>query len=298
MSSSVFERLAHQGTAASEARVAEEKECHEQHTRHRDTEAATEGSKINLAKLNQLQLPQDQLGAIKSPKRTPKQQDAFFSRLSHQETISSAAHHIPENNESSEHLQEHLKSPRNEEVFNRLYKQETATSKAHRHVKEEVKEQHHPKHCTPPPSLLKRIGNKTSNGPPIPIKMNVHFRTKEEKKNCDFYSNLNIPDASVRRQINVFHSGKASAHALAFDLISTLFHRDFMPGAHWSIGTATLNELDPMTYMGGAKVQVFESEKEAIWDWKDTFRVATAKATIKISNGDIYIDGYSYYVAG
>jgi len=83
-----------------------------------------------------------------------------------------------------------------------------------------------------------------------------------------------------------------------------LFDQDFKPGAHWEIGTAILDKLDPLddkTLLDGEegeKFEIFQAEKQAIWDWKDIYSVATGKATIKISCGDIYIDEYSYYVAG
>lgn len=126
--------------------------------------------------------------------------------------------------------------------------------------------------------------------------MNLHIRSKEEKKEGKFYSDLNITRADFRKQVDLYHSGKISAHALAFDVINALFERDFTPGAHWEIGTATLDELEDGEMEG--QFECFGAEKEAVWDWKDIYSVATAKATIKISSGDIYIDEYSYYVAG
>lgn len=298
MADSVFDRLAHQGTAASNARVSEENESRGHHQQLRTAEA------VLTPLREQLKPPQDQAGRIKSPRRTPKQQDAFFNRLSKQETISSAAHHIFDHKS----LPNHLKSPttvsspgEQSAVFNRLSKQETATSMAH-HVKEDP--------CSPkkvntaPLPSLQTTGLEYRCGHPTPIKMKLHIRYKEDKKAGKSYSNLDISNPDVRRQINLFHSGKISAHALTFDVINALFDNDFKYGAHWEIGTAMLDELDPLddktllVSEEGDKFEVFQVEKQAIWDWKDIYSVATGKATIKISSGDIYVDEYSYYVAG
>ncbi|KAL7532430.1 hypothetical protein ACHAWF_004134 [Thalassiosira exigua] len=301
---SVFDRLAHQGTAASDARLADEKACRDQHEQRRAAATAALIPVTNPAKLRLLIPPQDPSGRSTKPKRrTPKEQDAFFNRLALQDTLSSATHHAPDDIASFPCLSkmQHPSSSPTEQgaVFDRLYKQETAASRAH-HLPEKSQPLSPKKvNYLPPPSLLKRIGEKPQHAPPIPIKMNLHIRTMEEKKNGKPYAELDLPGSDLRNeQINLFHSGKISAHALAFDVITELFHRDFVPGAHWEIGTAVLGELDPLRGTEGEQIEVFEVEKEAIWDWKDIYSVATAKATIKISTESVEVDEYLYYVAG
>lgn len=103
-----------------------------------------------------------------------------------------------------------------------------------------------------------------------------------------------------------------------------------MPGEHWDVNPATVNEFLPQSNgaallegidtSGGTKFEFFDwyvpvtecayidrrsittsckiSDKQAVWDWKDTYSVATAKCTIKVSSEQICIDDYSYYVAG
>mmetsp|Transcript_24950 Transcript_24950/g.52245 ORF Transcript_24950/g.52245 Transcript_24950/m.52245 type:complete len:459 (+) Transcript_24950:121-1497(+) len=311
---------------------------------------------LSPAKLQQPVLPRDQ--SKKSRRLTPKQQDALHKRLSQQETISSAAHHIhvPDGRESSikpakspvkgtttgssepnqvfhrlskqetiSSAAHHIRIPDGREslikppkspakaspVFNRLYKHETASTKNHHHAKEKGTKPSPPKGiASAPPSLLKRLeaaASENSTTPPIPIKMNLHIRTKDEKKKGDIkpYVHLNLPHSDVRHRINAFHSGKISACALASDVITALFHRDFMPGTHWNIDAATVDELllDPEPLVNDEedrtkKTSVVKAEKQAVWDWKDVYSVASAKATIKISSRDIYVDDYSYYVAG
>lgn len=187
MTTSVFDRLAYKGTTASNARVAEEREKESRETERRAAEAAALTPRKNPAKLEHLRPPQPQ---IKSPKRTPREQDAFFSRLAKQETASSAAHHSHHDNRESLacHAKSPKKSPRStghSAVFNRLYKHDTVASKAH-HLKEDAETSlpRSPKKVSPAPPqcLLKRPEHKTPSSPPVLIKMNLHIRSKEEKK--------------------------------------------------------------------------------------------------------------------
>ena len=291
---SVFDRLAQQGTASSAARTAEEKQCRSQQQQRRKEASAA------LTPKSAKHPPQDPVKSpMKSPKKTSKDQDAFYARLAKQETISSAAHHT-EGSGSSQSIKSPKKVGKNS-VYDRLYKQETAATKAH-HVKDDPKESTKPlspkKAQTPPPSLLKRLENKPTS-PPIALNMKLHIRTKEEKTGGKSYHDLEITQADVRRQINLFQAGKISANAIAFDIINALFHRDFDQLAkdhHWEIGTAKLEELDPISDKQGGKVLIFQAEKAATLDYKDIYNVAMAKATIKVSSGEIYIDEHSYGV--
>ncbi|KAL9185120.1 hypothetical protein ACHAXT_002897 [Thalassiosira profunda] len=299
MTSSVFDRLSQQGTAASAAREAKEKEDREKQQQRRAAEKAAVRPKMDRAKLQQMHAPQDP----KLPKvRSPKQKDSFYNRLSKQETASSAAHHKAETSGTPG-----LKSPKkaNSEVFNRLYKQETAATKAH-HLKEEPLPISPKKgKPTPPPSLLKRMEEaaKSPEKKPVPIEMKLHIRTKGDKKEGKPYSDLDLTQADVRRQINMFSSGKISDRALAFDIIGALFHRDFTPGPHWQIGTAILEDLDPLldkTLLDGVEgeFKIYGAHKEAKYDWKESNQFARAEGNLLISKGDIYVDGYSYKVSG
>ncbi len=248
---SIFDRLAHQGTAASLAREAEEKKLREEIEQRRAAVAATKALHINT----KVAPPQD-VGTsstpIKTPKLTPQQQAAFFDRLAKQETVSSAAHHnnIIHNGCSTGAGKNgvHKASPRNhhhgenddvqQAVYNRLYKQETASSKAHHAVKEEVTKLPPPHPVSPrnnnassapPPSLLQRS---PPTHPPTPISMNLFVRTHTQKQQQDAqFSNLEITSNAVRKQINLHQSGKISALSLTHDVITELFTMDFQPGA-------------------------------------------------------------------
>lgn len=329
MPASIFDRLAHQGTAASKAREAEERESRERHRQRKAADAAAAASKPRHVRLPQDQPSSD--GPVKSPRKSPQEQAAFFDRLARQETASSAAHHhhVPDDGDGgpkspAANRKKVARDGQQGAVFNRLYKQETAASKAH-HTKavdaqapkpEQKKKKSKP---APPPSLLKRLeekkaaegsgcgGSGSGGPPPVPIQMALRIRTAAEKKDGGSYSELSITQSDVRRQVNLFHSGKVSAHALACDVITALFDRDFAPGAHWEVGTAIVGELDPLadkTLLTGdeeaaeGEFECFDAEKEAVWDWKDVYSVAKARATIKICKESVLVDDYSYYVAG
>ena len=321
MPSSVFDRLASQGTASSRVREAEEIASRTKQEQKRATNAKATTPKRNTIKEQALKPPQDQ--KAKSPKRTQQQQNDFLNRLSKQETASSAAHHTIDR--QSSHISPKKSTPKPKKkltpseksaVFNRLYKQETSATKAH-HVKEEkvstaTTTSPMKKKCTPPPSLLKRIedekkAEKSGGSSTItPIQMKLHIRTKDDKKENKPYSNLEMPESEVRRQINLYHSKKISAHALAYDIMNVLFDRKFVPTAggaqQWDVGTAILEELDCITDKTILTIEedkddivCYSACKEAVHT-KEDMKFVKAKCTIKISSENVYVDDYSYEV--
>ena len=60
----------------------------------------------------------------------------------------------------------------------------------------------------------------------------------------------------------------------------------------------TLLNGDEKKGLNNDDIKVFEVMKEAIWDYKDVYRVAKSYGKIKISNESVYIDEYSYTVSG
>ena len=321
MPSSVFDRLASQGTASSRVREAEEIASRTKQEQRRAANAKATTPKRNTIKEQALKPPQDQ--KTKSPKRTQQQQNDFLNRLSKQETASSAAHHTIDR-QSSHNISPKKSTPKTKKkltpseksaVFNRLYKQETSATKAH-HVKEEkvstATTSPMKKKCTPPPSLLKRIeddkkkAEKTGGSSTTPIQMKLHIRSKDDKKENKPYSNLEMPEGEVRRQINLYHSKKISAHALAYDIINVLFDRKFETPAggaqQWDVGTATLEELDCITDKTILTIEedkddivCYNACKEAVHT-KENMKFVKATCTIKISSENVYVDDYSYDV--
>ncbi|KAL7496571.1 hypothetical protein ACHAWT_004928 [Skeletonema menzelii] len=311
MPSSVFERLSQQGTVASKQRDAEERQSRfeKEHRRQKEMAALTPTkNELKLKAMQRSPVPQDRMK--KNVVNSPKKRDELYDRLAKQETISSAAHHdkaSQDNNSSGSGGGCHplTKSPVRtsrelSQTFNRLYKQDTASSKAHHH--QPVDKSLSPKKKvipTPPPSLLTRKLDYKAPDPPIVLKMGVYIRTTEEKKSGKSYNSLHLTSNEVRKQINLYATSKISAKALAYDIINALFHRDFTPGRHWEISSATLEELDVgLDDTLGDDVQVFVGEKEAVWDHKDIYSVSKASAKIMISSEGVYVDDYSFYTAG
>jgi len=196
----IFERLASNGTVASNAREAELKERREQLQQRRLRDAGALSPRTNPTKLQDLSPPQDPPGPLKSPTRTPTQKDDIFNRLATHETVSSAAHHSPGDSKRLSSPRK-ISSPRDgSAVYSRLYKQETASSKAH-HQKEDVEwaESLSPKNTNPapPPSLLKRLEHDAASGPPIPIQMELHIQSKEGEKEGKIYDSFNVSQSDV-----------------------------------------------------------------------------------------------------
>jgi hypothetical protein len=329
-SPSIFDRLSQQGTVASRQRDAEEKQSRMKHEQQRKKNEAALTPTKNDRKLKAMMrspIPQDQA----AKKKQPVNSDALYERLAKQDTISSAAHHSRghgNNNNNASTTSSYYTSPKRTDsqrnaTFNRLYKQDTAASKAHHQPSEEKKTMSPKKkvNITPPPSLLKRLEDKSkttsSDAAVIPLQMNVYIRNTTEKKDGKSYTTLNLTQKEVRKQINLYATTKKiSPRSLCYDIINALFHRDFTNdnnGRHWKIASATVEELDVTldtirTLLNGDEknglndddndIKVFEVMKEAIWDYKDVYRVAKSYAKIKISSESVFVDEYSYTVSG
>ncbi|KAL9185131.1 hypothetical protein ACHAXT_002908 [Thalassiosira profunda] len=153
MPSSVFDRLSQQGTAASAARAAKEKEDRETLQRRRAEESAGVSPRHNRTKLQTMRATQDpRLPVV----RSPEQKDAFYNRLSKQETASSAAHHQLE---SPGPVGPKSSTIGNSEVFHRLYATGLKSPRKARHLTQSVafpQPPLSPKRGKPPPSPGRR----------------------------------------------------------------------------------------------------------------------------------------------
>jgi hypothetical protein len=96
-----------------------------------------------------------------------------------------------------------------------------------------------------------------------------------------------------------YELGILSAHNLAIGMVDELFHREFTGKApKWDIDSAVATaQVDDS--------KVFDVSKEATYNHKDIYSVASSKARIRFEESDgggehvvIRIEGYSYYVAG
>lgn len=117
----------------------------------------------------------------------------------------------------------------------------------------------------------------------------------------DGYTTLSPSALGLGATLISYESGKLTAREVAHSIIEALFKRDFMPRKHWDIDSATValrsNEGDTTS---GEDGEAFDVEKNATWDWKDIYSVASAKGIVRFVTGktEIRVENYSYYVAG
>ena len=98
--------------------------------------------------------------------------------------------------------------------------------------------------------------------------------------------------------IHDFEIGLVDEMHFSHELITALFHRDFSSTSdRWDIDGSTAS---PVKDGEDPNVKKFTAEKQATWDWKDIYSVASAKGIIcfDAQNQDIRVDDYSYYAAG
>ena len=185
---SIYDRLAAQGTASSRvrAKIEQEERRQQEEKRKRDRKARTPAKNPGKLQVMGLGEPQD-------PKRivtSPKQMSNLCDRLYKQDTASSKAHHAPVNTPQKATSPRRVTAP------------------------------------LPRVAALPSAQDKDNLSSPIAIRMKILIRTKEQKKNGEGYGDLNLSNPEVRRQINLFHAGKSSAKSLAYDVMNALFFRD------------------------------------------------------------------------
>ncbi len=140
------------------------------------------------------------------------------------------------------------------------------------------------------PASAPEIESKEYSGP-----WKLTYTSKYDKKNPKAVLPLNPHTLKISSQFASYEHGQMNEQRLAHDLIEALFYRDFMDGKRWDIDPAyaTLES-------SGDGVIIYKAEKEATWDWKDIYAVASAKGMICFyaDRQEIRVENYSYYVAG
>lgn len=101
---------------------------------------------------------------------------------------------------------------------------------------------------------------------------------------------------NVSSELYSFEQGHMDEHTFALKLIEAMFNRDHMRGKHWDYDPASAVKEESEDD-GFVK---FLAEKEATWDWKDIYSVASAKGTISFfsERHEIRVENYSYCAAG
>jgi hypothetical protein len=193
-------------------------------------------------------------------------------------------------------------------VFDRLYQTETASSAGKRVEQQEAPSSPPTRsnECHAPGLPGAGGGHKTEanhNHSPVFKSSDVSactegvFATKlrllcsDEHHPDSGFSELSPSSLHLVPDLYRFEKGDIDQRELAKSIMEALWSRDFMPGAHWDIESASVEY---------AIEGVWDVSKSATWDWKDIYSVAKSMATIRfpIDAGEIRIENYSYYVAG
>eukprot|EP00978_Attheya_sp_CCMP212_P047115 scaffold421231_cov58-Attheya_sp.AAC.1 len=111
---------------------------------------------------------------------------------------------------------------------------------------------------------------------------------------------LSIHELNLRPAFAAYEAGTQSSQTLARDIITALFARDHMEGKHWDYDTATTRRPSLAEDVNPNEGEAWYAEKEATWDWKDIYSVATAKGTIRFlpNQEKVQVEQYSFYAAG
>ena len=93
-----------------------------------------------------------------------------------------------------------------------------------------------------------------------------------------------------------FEHGTTTEYTLAQEIIEALFDRDHMKGRHWDYDPSWVTPESS----DDENVVKFKAEKQATWDWKDIYSVASSKGMICFfkERREIRVEEYSYYAAG
>jgi hypothetical protein len=122
------------------------------------------------------------------------------------------------------------------------------------------------------------------------------YTSKYDKITPKTISDLSPQALDLSSDLRSFAQGHMDEQRFAGNLIEALFHRDHMRGDHWDYDPAYATKEES----SDDGVIKFKAEKEATWDWKDIYSVASAKGTICFfsDHHEIRVDEYSYYAAG
>lgn len=121
----------------------------------------------------------------------------------------------------------------------------------------------------------------------VPLTWNLFYTSKYDSAESIRPLSLFIQlDPHCADPTNPSHQQLISRH-----IIEKLFDRDHSAGKRWDYDPATVECVAPNEY---------QASKEATWDWKDIYAVATAQGRVcfDFELQQICIRQYSYYCAG
>ena len=188
----------------------------------------------------------------------------------------------------------------NSSVFDRLYSHQTSSSRAKRKVQTLSEYRTTPKAVPVQRSRpQKPLNPKTKNEATSPVakkKIELALKTRlfcsSKYHPKSGFSQLSVHGLHLHSAFQDYEKGSLSPGVLAGRIIEALFFRDFMDGKRWDIDSPVVEEMEAGV--------LYQASKEATWDWKDIYSVATAKGKVRFSleENEIRVVDYSYYVAG
>jgi len=127
---------------------------------------------------------------------------------------------------------------------------------------------------------------------PIPLTSIINILKSSSERPQDFYP-WSCYCSSTVASIQAFKEGTLSKSKLAYVIIDDLFENDFKYNSRrkWDIDCATIVQDKENEAM-------FSVMKEATYNRKDIYAVASTKAVIHFLTDEIRIVGHYYYVAG
>jgi hypothetical protein len=195
-------------------------------------------------------------------------------------------------------------------VFDRLYHSETAASHSLKTREPALinadEESHELEHIKTSTEVKELVPKKQKRGS---IRAVPNKQSKTQLMwSCKYNSHhgflpLSATTLGLDHILHRYEERLISPEECAHHIITALFNRDFNgkagmgPGKHWDVDGSLVSLTQDEDCDGGI---TFHAKKEATWDWKDIYSVATAKATIRFLPflQEIRVEYYSYYVAG
>ena len=147
-----------------------------------------------------------------------------------------------------------------------------------------------------PHSLAKKVlpqtmTKKTYDGP-----WKLTYTCRYDKASPKGVRGLSPQSLQLSSAFYSFEHGTTTEYTLAQEIIEALFGRDHMKGRHWDYDPSWVTPESS----DDENVVKFKAEKQATWDWKDIYSVASSKGTICFfkERREIRVEEYSYYAAG
>lgn len=206
---------------------------------------------------------------------------SVFDRLFSQATISSAQKRVGKTAAAGHEHSTARRKP-GKKVISK--KEETVSQSSMKTANVTAPENAHPD--PPPPKTKQSMVDGLSRSTSIRLLCSSKYSPDQG------FSEISVASLNLFKILRNYEDGDVSQREVAKKIIEALWDRDFMTGERWSVDSACVREHE--------ENGLYVAEKEATWDWKDIYAVATAKGNVRFLDHlkEIRIEMYSYYCAG